>query len=126
MEAEKAYYRETRFFPIMHCLAVRRDIADAHSALPRQLFDAFCAAKALAQRDLALIDYLRVSLPWMTDHLAAVRAVMGDNPWRYGFKASLHELEAMTGYALEDGLTRRRVAPSELFHPTTLDAEEPV
>lgn len=125
MEAEKTYYRDTGFFPIMHCLAVRKDVADAYPKLPLQLFRAFSEAKALAQRDLAMIDYGRVLLPWMAEHLAAVREVMGRNPWRYGYKASLAELEAMTEYALVDGLTKRRVAPPELFHPTTLDAEEP-
>jgi hypothetical protein len=49
---------------------------------------------------------------------------MGPNPWRYGFKASLDELAAMADYAHADGLTKHRIDPRELFHPSTLDAEE--
>lgn len=124
MIAEQNYYRDTGFFPIMHCLAVRKDVADAHPQLPLQLFRAFCDAKALAQRDLTMTNYMRVALPWAAEHFAAVRKVMGENPWRYGFNASLAELDAMTEYAFLDGLTRRRLDPRELFHPMTLDVDE--
>jgi 4,5-dihydroxyphthalate decarboxylase len=124
MEAEQAYYRDTGFFPIMHCLAVRKDVAAAHPQLPLQLFKAFSQAKALAQRDLTMTNYLRVALPWAAEHFAAVRKVMGENPWRYGFEASRAELDAMTEYAFQDGMTKRRLDPRELFHPTTLDADD--
>lgn len=120
LSAEKDYFRATGHFPIMHCLAIRRDVAEQHPELPGRLLQAFTQAKALALKDLSLTNYYRVCLPWVAEHVAAVQAEMGSDPWRYGFEANRAELEAMADYAVADGLTARRVAPQELFHPSTL------
>lgn len=117
---EAEYFRATRFFPIMHCLAVRRDVAEAHPWLPVELFRAFALAKAGALAELVLNNVLRVSLPWVAAHYEATRAVLGPNPWPYGFAANRDEVAAMTRYAAGDGLAARTVDPAELFHPSTL------
>jgi 4,5-dihydroxyphthalate decarboxylase len=117
--AETAWHGKTGFFPIMHCLAVRRDVAEAHPGLPRALFEAFAAAKAEAMADLARGNFLRVALPWVTAHLEETRAVMGPNIWAYGLAANHAEIAAMTRFAASDGLAARQVTPEELFHPDT-------
>lgn len=61
--SEIEFYRRTGFFPIMHCLAVRKDVAEAHSWLPAALFRAFSQAKRLRLEEMALTNVLRVSLP---------------------------------------------------------------
>ncbi len=118
--AEADYFRATGFFPIMHCIAVRREIAAAHPWLPLELFRAFSRAKAGALAELQLVNVLRVSLPWVAAHFEATRAVLGPNPWPYGFGANRDEIAAMTSYAAADGLASRVVDPAELFHPSTL------
>jgi 4,5-dihydroxyphthalate decarboxylase len=118
--AEIDYYKRTGFFPIMHCLAIRRRIADAHPQLPAALFHAFAKARAIALEELARINVLHVCLPWPATALADGRALMGDNYWSYGFAANRDELVAMTRYAHEDGLTLGRVEPERLFHASTL------
>jgi 4,5-dihydroxyphthalate decarboxylase len=118
--AEEAYHRATGFFPIMHCIAVRRDVAEANPALPAALFHAFAAAKAQALAELAMVNVLRVSLPWIAAEAARQTEMMGGDPWPYGFARNREELAAMCRYALADGLTAREVAPEELFHPATL------
>lgn len=123
--AEAAWYRETGFFPIMHCLAVRRDVADAHPWLPRALFEAFARAKAEAIEDLSRGNFLRVALPWVVDHLAETRKVMGPNVWPYGVPLNRAEITAMTRFAAGDGLAARQVPLEELFHETTLDLADP-
>ena len=122
--AEAEYFRATGFFPIMHCLAVRRDVAEAHPWLPVELFRAFSRAKAGALAELQLVNVLRVSLPWVAAHFEATRAVLGPNPWPYGFAANRDEIGAMTRYASADGLAARVVDPAELFHPSTLGLAE--
>ncbi len=124
--AETAYFRATGFFPIMHCLAIRRDVAGEHPWLAGALFAAFAQAKALSMGELALVNVLRVSLPWVAAEYAATQAVMGENPWPYGYRANLAELTAMTRYAAADGLAARRVEPAELFHPDVLDLMDPM
>lgn len=119
--AETDYYRRTGFFPIMHCLALRRSLADEHPDLPRALFEAFAKARKQALAELAMINAFRVTLPWPPMALEDAKALMGDDFWPYGFRRNRDEIATMTRYAEEDGLTMRRVQPEELFHPSTLD-----
>jgi 4,5-dihydroxyphthalate decarboxylase len=114
------YYRRTGFFPIMHCLAVRKDVAQAHPWLPAALFRAFCEAKLLRFEEMAQTNVLRVSLPWFVHDLEETMDLTGGDPWPYGFERNRAELEAMTRYAHADGIAVRRVTPEELFDPDTL------
>jgi 4,5-dihydroxyphthalate decarboxylase len=117
---EEAYYKATRFFPIMHCMAIRRDVAEANPGLAKALLRAFNEAKAIALAEMAMVNVLRVSLPWIVSEVARQTELMGGDPWPYGFAANREELAAMCRYAQEDGLATRAIAPEELFHPDTL------
>jgi 4,5-dihydroxyphthalate decarboxylase len=119
--AEEAYFRATGFFPIMHCIAIRRDVAEANPDLPAALCRAFAQAKAEALAELSMVNVLRVSLPWIAQEAAAQTALMGGDPWPYGFARNRRELAAMCRYARDDGLAPRDLAPEELFHPATLE-----
>lgn len=119
--AEMAYFRDTRHFPIMHCIAVRRDVAEANPWLPVELFRAFSAAKSLAMQDLEKINFLRVALPWVASHLVETRTILGDNPWPYGVPANRHSLEAMLAYARADGLISGEIGVEALFHSSVLE-----
>lgn len=122
--AEVAYYRKTGFFPIMHALAVRKDVAAAHPWLPAALFRAFSAAKQGRIAEMGLTNVLRVSLPWIAHWQAEAMAITGGDPWPYGFARNRSELAAMTRYMQADGTAVRAVAPEELFAPGTLDLKE--
>lgn len=118
---EQAWFTTTGFFPIMHCLAVRKDIADRHPWLPVELFRAFTAAKSASIAELRLVNVLRVSLPWIAAEAEAQIAAMGGNPWPYGFRRNRDEVAAMIRYAVADGLAAREIEPEALFHPSVLD-----
>ena len=120
MAEEVAWHRASGFFPIMHCLAVRRDVAEQHPWLPVELFRAFARARALAVAELALNNVLRVSLPWIAEAYRQQAAIMGGDPWPYGFARNRAEVSAMIRYAVEDGLARAPIEPEALFHPSTL------
>jgi 4,5-dihydroxyphthalate decarboxylase len=117
--AEEAYFRATGFFPIMHCIAIRRDVAERHPGLAPVLAKAFAEAKAMALAELSMVNVLRVSLPWIASEVTRQTEMMGGDPWPYGFARNRDELAAMCRYAVADGLAVRDVAPEELFHPAT-------
>lgn len=118
-EAEIDYYRQTKFFPIMHCIALRRDLAAQHPWLPLELFRAFSAAKAIAIDEVQRNNFLRVSLPWIAAHYEQTAALMGKDPWLYGYSQNAQELQAMARYAQSDGLVAAAFDAATLFHPST-------
>lgn len=119
-EVEKDYYRRTGFFPIMHMVVLRRDVYEQHRWIALSLFKAFEEAKALSWKRLQDTGMLPVRLPWLRADLEELTEVFGGDPFRYGFEANQHVLEAMTQYVVEQGLAERKVDPKELFAPETL------
>jgi 4,5-dihydroxyphthalate decarboxylase len=118
---EQAWFGRTGFFPIMHCLAVRKDVVERHPWLPVELFRAFTAAKRASVEEMRLVNVLRVSLPWIAAEAEAQIAAMGGNPWPYGFARNRDEIAAMIRYAVADGLAAKDISPEALFHPSVLD-----
>ena len=118
-QAEIDYHRRTRLFPIMHGVVIRRGLVDRHPWLPAEVFRAFVRAKAIALKELFLINIPRISLAWIAEDAAATREALGGTLWSYGLPQSRHEIEAMLRYAANDGLTARHLTPEELFHPST-------
>lgn len=119
MQAEIEYFKAGRTFPIMHVLIVRRRLADEHPWLPVEIFRAFCKAKAMALKDLTMMNISRISMAWIVEQAAQTREILGDNMWAYGLSESRHELEAMLRYAHNDGLIDAPLKPEDLFHPST-------
>ena len=117
--AEEAYFRRTKMFPLMHCVGIRNELAARHPWLAASLQKAFSEAKEICLRDMQQVNFLRATLPWLSDDLARVKAVMGEDFWRYGVEENRAELAAMARYALADGLALRLVAPEEMFAPGT-------
>ncbi len=118
---EIAWHQASGFFPIMHCMAVRKDIAEAHPWLPLEMFRAFARARAMALEELQLVNVLRVSLPWIAAAYEEQARVMGGDPWPYGFARNKAEVTAMIRYAVADGLASAAIAPETLFHTSTLE-----
>jgi len=120
-QAEQAYFRKTGLFPIMHLIGIRKSLAEQYPWLPVSVYKAFCEAKALAMTDLTDVNALMVSLPWLEAETKDTMAVMGKDFWSYGVHENRREIEALTQYAHEQGLTDRKVAVEELFAPSTFE-----
>jgi len=121
-EVEQAYYSSTGIFPIMHVVVIRAELLEAFPWLARNLLDAFVESKRLGMRRLS--NPRTVSLAWVQSLQEEERALLGPDPWRYGFDAvNRKTLETFIGYALRQGVAAAPLAPEELFHPATL--EEP-
>ena len=71
-EVEQDYYRRTRIFPIMHTVAVRDDVYREHPWVTRSIYKAFCEARDLAINGLYDTDALRLSLPWLINHIEEI------------------------------------------------------
>lgn len=119
--AELAYYRETKVFPIMHTVVIRRDRYEDAPWLAGALYKTFCAAKALVQEGLDDTAASPVTLPWTYAAVAEAKALLGEEYWPYGIEPNRAVLSTFARYAHEQGLTARRYEPEELFAPETAE-----
>jgi 4,5-dihydroxyphthalate decarboxylase len=120
-DVEAAYFTRTGIFPIMHVIALRRDVYEANRWVARSLVKAFEAARVAAMRGIDETAALRYMLPWLADEVAQTRAVLGDDWWTYGAAANEHTIQTLVGYSHDQGLARRRFATDQVFAPETLD-----
>lgn len=115
------YFRRTGVFPIMHVLGVRRTLAERHPWLPAALAKAFERAKSIALEHLRDTSATKVMLPFVEEQLLAVRREMGEDYWPYGLEPNRKTLETFLRHHHEQGLSPRRVAVEELFHPGSVE-----
>jgi 4,5-dihydroxyphthalate decarboxylase len=118
---EKAYYKKTGMFPIMHLIGLRKSLAEQHPWLPTSLYKAFIEAKAYAMREVREINALPVSLPWLAAETRETTALMGEDFWRYGIAENRKEIETLARYAHEQGLVKQRLGVESLFAKPTLE-----
>jgi 4,5-dihydroxyphthalate decarboxylase len=119
---ERAYFERTRMFPIMHTVVIRREIYQTHRWIAQSLSKAFAAAQRLAYEDLAETAALKTMLPWLVAHLEETRREMGPDFWPYGLTSNVETLDTFLRYSHEQGLSRRRLTPEQLFAPETLES----
>ncbi len=119
-QAASEYFEKTRIFPIMHLIGIRKELAEEHPWLPMAVFKAFSKAKDRALELLVDTSATKVTLPFVDELLRSARRLMGEDFWPYGVDANRHVLDRFLQYHHDQGLSPRRLAVEELFHPSTL------
>lgn len=120
-QAEVAYYKKTGMFPIMHMIGIRRSIVEKHPWLPVNVYVAFLKAKQLCYEEMIEVGHLAQTMPWPVYELEQVRKLMGEDHWRYGIEENAKEIEAMTRYSFDQGISARKLEPEDIFAPATFD-----
>jgi len=120
--AEKRYFASTGIFPIMHVVVVRRDVYTAYPWVAQSLCKAFVEAKRVAAERIYDSSALRFMEPWLNQHLEQARDLLGDDYWSYGLDANREVLATFLRYHHEQGLSRRLLAPEELFAPESVES----
>lgn len=118
---ERAYFDKTRIFPIMHVIALRRDVYEANRWIARSLYTAFEEAKRRTLDGLIVSAAAKTMLPWQIAQVEQVRRDMGEDWWPYGLAPNRHVLETFLRYHHAQGLSSRLVAVEELFAPECLE-----
>jgi 4,5-dihydroxyphthalate decarboxylase len=113
--AEEAYYRKTGVFPIMHVVAVRREVLDRDPWVAMNLVKAFEEAKRRSLARLADVTASHAPLAWLGDYVAHLSRVFGGDPFPYGLELNRRTLDAFLQFAFEQGVCHRRLSPEELF-----------
>ena len=114
---EQDYYKRTGIFPIMHSVAIRRDIMSENPWLPGAVFAAFSKAKAMDMKFMQMLGWAYDTLPWYGQEFDETVAAMGQNFYPYGYEVSAKTYDTAFRYLHEQGLTKYRVSLDEIFDP---------
>jgi 4,5-dihydroxyphthalate decarboxylase len=120
--AERAYYLKTKIFPIMHVIAIRREVYEQNRWVAQSLYKAFAAAQREVYADLHEFAALKFMLPWLIPHVEETERLMGRDFWPYGYQSNLETLRTFLRYSFEQGLSKRLLEPKELFASETLES----
>jgi 4,5-dihydroxyphthalate decarboxylase len=110
---EERYLREEGYFPIMHVLAFKKELAQKQPELPHALYEMFEQARQRAKQ--RWIDPNWSIVLWGRGELERQEQLCAFDPWQNGLEANRKNIERFALYSHEQGLTRRRWTPEELF-----------
>ncbi|PWU02319.1 MAG: 4,5-dihydroxyphthalate decarboxylase [Terriglobia bacterium] len=119
---EREYYLKTRIFPIMHTIAIRREIYAKNPWVAESLYKAFAEAQRIVYADLEETAALKFMLPWLHQHVEETRQTMGRDYWPYGLGPNLPVLNTFLRYHYEQGLSKRLLTPQEIFASETFES----
>jgi 4,5-dihydroxyphthalate decarboxylase len=122
VEVEKAYYRRTGIFPIMHVVAIRRDVYERNRWVAQALCKAFEEAQRRTYEELLVSASLKTMLPWQIAAVEETIATMGQDWWPYGVERNRRVIETFLRYHHEQGLSPRLLAIERLFAPETFES----
>lgn len=111
---ERVYYAETGFYPVMHNVVVRDEVVAEHPWVPTELVKLMRrSVDAAAERARFEAKY---PLVWWQRYREREQELFGDLWGRsFEFDANAAELETLSRYAHELGLTDELLDPAELY-----------
>jgi 4,5-dihydroxyphthalate decarboxylase len=110
---EERYLLQEGYFPIMHVLAFKKELAERYPRLPQALYEIFEQARRRAVE--RWVDPNWSMVMWGRRELERQYALCRFDPWANGLAANRKNIERFALYSREQGLTKRRLTPEQLF-----------
>ena len=114
---EEQHFAKSKVFPIMHVIAMKREILDAYPWAARNLYNAFNESKRRSVERLLDPAVSRYPLPWLPTYARKMRDLFGGDPFPFGIEENRPTLELFLQYTFEQGIARRHAKPEEIFPP---------
>jgi len=114
---ERELYAQTRIFPIMHLIAIRRDLYERHRWLATSFYKAFLESKRRARARMRYAGSLSYMLPWQLADIEEIDEVFGGDAWPYGIEPNRPTLEALVRYMVELHFIPKAIPIEDLFVP---------
>jgi 4,5-dihydroxyphthalate decarboxylase len=118
VEIEKEFYKRTKIYPIMHLVAIRKDVYDEHPFIATSLYDAFVKSKKIALDKMFNLRALRYMTPFLMRDIDEIHEIFDGDPWPYGVEPNRPTLEAFMKYLTDQSLIAAPVPIDDLFVPT--------
>lgn len=114
---EEQYYLRTKVWPIMHIIAMRRQVLAEHPWVARNLYNAFLESKRRSVERLLDPAVSRYPLPWLPTYASRMAELFGGDPFPYGVEENRPTWEQLLRYAYGQGIAHRLAAPEDVFPP---------
>jgi 4,5-dihydroxyphthalate decarboxylase len=114
---ERELWERSRIFPIMHLIAMRRELYERNRWLATSLYKAFVEAKRRALARLRYAGSLAVMLPWLQSEIEELDTMFGGDAWPYGLAANRPTLQALVAYMHEQHFIAQAMPIEDLFVP---------
>jgi len=114
---EESYHRDTGIFPIMHVVAIRREVLDEHPWAAMNLYTAFREAKRRSLERANDANAPKYPIPWSPANAERAGEIFGRDFWPYGIEPNRVTLDAFLAFAHEQGVCATRLTPDDLFVP---------
>ncbi len=115
LEMEEDYYDRTKVWPIMHIIAAKRSVFEAHPWAARNLYNAFVESKRRSVERLLDPAVSRYPLPWLATYARRMRDRFGGDTFPYGIEENRATWEQMALYTFQQGIAHRQFTPEEIF-----------
>ncbi len=118
VEMERDYYKRTGIYPIMHLVAIKKDIYERYPFVASSLYDAFIESKKIAMKHMFNLRALRYMTPFLMRDIDEIHEIFNGDPWPYGVEKNRKTLEALVTYLVDQHLIAAPVKVDDLFVPT--------
>lgn len=115
LEMEEKYYRQTKVWPIMHIIAMKKRVLDENPWAARNLLNAFQESKRRSLERLLDPAVSRYPLPWLATYARRMNDMFNGDPFPYGIEENRATWEQMALYTYQQGIAHRQFTPEEIF-----------
>lgn len=114
---ERRCFEATGIFPIMHLIAMRRDLYERHRWLATSFFEAFVESKRRALARMRYGGSLATMLPWLLSEIEEIDQVFGGDAWPYGVEPNRATLDTLIRFMVEQHFIAKPIPIEDLFVP---------
>ena len=118
VEMEREYYKRTGIYPIMHLVAIKKEVHERYPFVASSLYDAFVESKRIALKHMYNLRALRYMTPFLMRDIDEIHEIFNGDPWPYGVEKNRRTLEALVTYLVDQHLIAAPVKVDDLFVPT--------
>jgi len=99
-KVEQEYFSKTGIFPIMHAVAVKKELLEENPWLAESLFNAYSESKTINYNFMTKLGWAYDTLPWYGQQHEEAKKIMGNNFWPYGIEANKKHLKLSVDIAM--------------------------
>jgi 4,5-dihydroxyphthalate decarboxylase len=115
LEMEEQVYAQTKVWPIMHVIAIKRSLLDAYPWVAGSLYNAFNESKNRALSRFYEQAVSRYPMPWMATYARRMRDMFDGDPFPFGIDENRATFEQFLRYTYEQGIAHRHATVDEIF-----------